>query len=122
MMSLLKRCIFPLFLLCALLAACSDPQDVKIPTDVLSKEKMAEVMVDVHLLEATVNLTVSATDKAAFNEKGDMIDVYKKHGITRKQYDDSYIFYTRHPEILGEIYQQVLNELSKMQAQVTNGK
>ena len=93
-----------------------------IPADVLPKDKMAEVMVDIHLLEATVNLTVTATDKAAFNEKGDQIDVYKKHNITRKQYEDSYLFYTRHPELLGEIYQQVLNELSKMQAEVMNGK
>ena len=121
-MAFLKRICLPLFLLCTLLAACTDVDDVAIPADVLPKDKMAEVMVDIHLLEATVNLTVTATDKAAFNEKGDQIDVYKKHNITRKQYEDSYLFYTRHPELLGEIYQQVLNELSKMQAEVMNGK
>lgn len=121
-MALLKRAFLPLFLLCMLLAACSDPEHVDIPKDVLPKEKMAEVMVDVHLLEATVNLTVTATDKAAFNEKGDQIDVYKKHNTTRQQYEESYAFYTRHPDLLGEIYQEVLNELSKMQAEVMNGK
>lgn len=105
-----------------LLSACSDATDVKIPDNVLPKEKMAEVMVDVHLLEATINMSITVTDKAGFSEKGQLIDVFRRHNVTRQQYDESYIFYTRHPDLLSEVYQLVLNELSKIQVEVTNGK
>jgi len=46
----------------------------------------------------------------------------KKNNITKKQYDDSYNFYTQHPALLNEVYDLVLNDLSKMQAEVTNKK
>ncbi len=111
-----------LFLLCSLLFSCSGNGEVKIPGDILPKEKMAEVMVDIHLLEATMNVSISATDKVGVNENQTIVDIFNKHNVTRKQYEESYTFYTRNPELLGQVYQLVLNDLSKMQAQITNSK
>ena len=111
-----------LFLLCSLLYSCSGNSGVKIPDDVLPKEKMAEVMVDIHLLEAAMNVSISTTDKVGISENQMVVDVFNKHNVTRKQYEDSYLFYTRNPELLEQVYELVLNDLSKMQAQITNGK
>lgn len=74
-------------------------------------------MVDIHLLEATMNMNIAATDKVSI-----AVDVFKKHDITKEQYQESYTFYTEHPEVFTEVYQLVLNDLSKMQAEVSNGK
>lgn len=101
-----------------LLMSCGNANEVKIPDDILSKEKMAEVMVDIHLLEATMNMNIAATDKASPTA----VDVFKKHDITKEQYQESFVFYTEHPEVFTEVYQLVLNDLSKMQAEVSNGK
>jgi hypothetical protein len=49
-------------------------------------------------------------------------DVMKKNNITKKQFDDSFEFYSRNPVLLTEVYQLVLNNLSKMQAEVVNNK
>jgi hypothetical protein len=99
--------------------ACTDAYKVKIPDSVLSKEKMAAVLLDIHLLEATLNLNagnVNASDgKLSF-------DIYNKHGITKEQYEESYTFYTENPEALKEVYDIVLNELSKLQVTVSNSK
>ena len=107
--------------LCTLFFACSEKQVEKIPGNVLTKEKMAEVLVDVHLLESSMNLNPDvATVGSAPMEVG--ADVLKKNGITKQQYDESIDFYTKHPELLGGIYELVLNTLSKMQAEAMNEK
>ena len=81
-------------------------------------------MVDIHLLEATMNSINITPDKVSSANATipTAIDVFKKNNISKKQYDESFDFYTKHPEILSEIYQLVLNNLSKMQAEVMNEK
>ena len=43
--------------------------------------------------------------------------IFKTHHITKQSYDNSMAFYTLHPEILNEIYEEVINELSKKQSE-----
>jgi hypothetical protein len=107
-------------LLCISLFACSEKKSVSIPDTVLSKEKMAVVLVDIHLMEACMNMNIN-NDKNSGSAPL-VADVFKKNKITKKQYDESFEFYTQNPQLLGEIYQSVLNDLSKMQAQVMNKK
>ncbi len=107
-----------------LFTACSGTQEIKIPDNVLSKEKMTQVMINIHLMEASMNLTGGNPNKIdlAGSSVPLNIDVLKKNNITKKQFDESFSFYTNNPELLSEIYQNVLNELSKMQAEVSNKK
>ena len=106
------------------LFACSHKQTESIPDTILPKEKMAEVLTDVHLLEAMMNTNTLTPGKISSTNIAipPAIDVFKKNNISKKQYDESFDFYTKHPEMLSEIYQQVLNNLSKMQAQTMNKK
>ena len=110
-----------LVFLCTLLFACSEKQAEKIPDTVLSKEKMAEVMVDIHLQEAAMNLNTNPGVIASAQPEVNA-DALKKNNIIKKQYDESFTYYTQNPEQLAEIYQMVLNTLSKMQAEVMNKK
>lgn len=108
-------------LICVLLLACAEKKPVEVPSTVLPKDKMAMVLVDIHLIEAGMNLNVMSPESAAIpTGMGASIDVLKKHEITKAQYDSSFVFYTQHPEMLKEIYDDVLNELSKLQAKVAN--
>ena len=105
------------------LAACSSIEDrVAIPDAVLSQEKMAEVMVDVHLLEAALNISNYSKDQVAVNAINPNSDIFKKNNITKEQYKESFDFYARNPVLLTEVYQLVLNDLSKMQAEVMTKK
>jgi hypothetical protein len=107
-----------------LFSSCLGDVSVEIPENMLSKEKMAKVMVDIHLLEASMNLNAFHPQKQV--EVNNVIpfqeDVLKKHNITKKQYDESFYFYSRNPKLLGEVYDMVLSDLSQMQAEVNNGK
>lgn len=109
-----------LIFLCLLFSACSEKKTESIPDHILSKQKMAEVMLDIHLLEASISLNVTNVDKYTIGNPTPNFDVLKKNNITKKQYDESFDYYTQHPALLNEVYQEVLNELSKMQAEVMN--
>ena len=107
-----------LTLFTAFLIACSGNEEIKIPDTVLPEQKMAEVMVDVHLMEATMNLNIKNVDNVSSGTNViPSVDIFKKHHINKKQFDESYTFYTHNPELLVEVFEMVLNDLSKMQAE-----
>lgn len=111
------------FLSILFLAACTSIEDrVAIPDTVLSQEKMAEVMVDVHLLEAALNVNALSRDQQIMNSIHPDSDILKKHNVTREKYQESFAFYSQNPLLLTEVYQFVLNNLSKMQAEVMTNK
>lgn len=109
-------------LFCVLLFACSDETVVNIPDTVLPKQKMAEVLMDVHLLESSMNLNVYNMDRIAAENTTPGFDILRKNSVTKQQFDQSFDFYSQHPALLNEIYDSVLNNLSKMQAEVMNKK
>jgi len=109
-----------LLVITTFLFSCSEHQTVSIPDNVLNEEKMAAVLVDVHLEESSMNITGVSTNKLnlALSDVSMNMDVLKKNNITKKQFDESFRFYSLHPKMLSEVYQIVLNNLSKMQAEV----
>lgn len=105
------------------IAACTSIEDrVAIPDTVLSQEKMADVLVDVHLLEAALNVNALSRDQQIMNSIHPDSDVLKKHNVTKEKYQESFTFYSQNPLLLAEVYQFVLNNLSKMQAEVMTKK
>ena len=109
-----------LFSFCILLFACTNKEAVHIPATILPKDKMAALMLDIHLLEATMNTNIMKTE---FLPAAPLhTDIFKKNGVSKKQFDDSFDFYAKHPELFSEVYQVVLDDLSKMQAEVMNKK
>jgi hypothetical protein len=84
------------------------------PDNLINKDKMTTVLVDVHLAEASTearSVTPQLIDQiAALRYQL----VFKKHGISLLQFQDSYDYYLDHPELLNEIYIEVVNRLSAM--------
>jgi hypothetical protein len=117
------KSLLPL-LLFSVLFSCTPIEDqrVSIPSDVLPEEKMAQVMVDVHLLEAALSVGTYGKDNMTLQNIRPSSDILKKNGVTKQQYDQSFEFYSRNPKLLGEVYDLVLNDLSKMQAEVMTRK
>lgn len=85
------------------------------PENILTKNKMVEIMVQVHLAEAALNLNLN--DNKAGETKVYQ-DIFRKKNVSKNQYEESLKYYTEHPEKMVEIYDEVLNELSRMQAEV----
>ncbi len=101
------------------LFACND-RVVSIPDNVLSREKMTSVMVDVQLVEAALSVNQLKGDDAKKTAINYYDSVLKQHNISREEFDVSFKYYAEHPGLLEQIYEDVLNELSKKQAEVGN--
>jgi hypothetical protein len=98
------------------IVSCSK-SEIKIPADIIPKDSMVFIMMDVHIAEAGVK-TLSA-DSVAINTKTYYAFIYKKHHITEEQFQKSLRFYTYNPELLQEIYIKMTEEMSKKEAEVS---
>lgn len=107
------------FALISLFFSCKE-KDIVIPESVLSKDTLAAVMVDLQLIEAMKvkkGINDSLSNDSLLLEYG---RVFKKHNLNREQFDQSFAFYKEHPELLEEIYDKTINELSRLQAMLGN--
>lgn len=89
------------------------------PKDLIAKDKMIDVLVDVHLAEASTevrSITPQLIDHIAA-ERYQM--VFSKYKITLDQFVDSYNYYLEHTEVLDEIYVEVVNRLSAIDGRIS---
>ena len=103
------------------LFACNEETEM-IPDNVLSQEKMVSVMVDVQLVEAALIVNQLKGDEAKEAAVNYYDSVMKQHNISREEFDVSFKYYAEHPGLMEQIYDEMLNELSKRQAEVENEK
>jgi hypothetical protein len=84
---------------------------------VLPRDKMVAVMADVQIAEASIMFQ---------NNKGNIVEnrakdyyrfVFDKHRITEKQFRESFSYYASKPELMEKLYESVINEISKKQAE-----
>jgi hypothetical protein len=137
------------FALLVLLLAigCSGPEGPQLPPepdDLIEQEKLVQVLADVHLLEAALGMrspvmaprplrpgeinnpkqpvTPIAVPLPGSGKSLAYYDIFKQHGVTWKQYESSMTWYAAQPDVLDEIYEKVVEELSARQTRDAVGK
>jgi hypothetical protein len=111
MRRLIIFCLFAFIIL-----SCTKPQ-VEIPAGILKKEQLVPILADVHIAQAA-SVMNAASDSTRYSLSELMKYIFKIHNTTQAQYDSSVGFYTHHPEIMEQIYDSVITELSKKQGEV----
>lgn len=93
--------------------SCNENENVSpVSPQILGKEKMTAILVDIHIAESAIKLKVdSAYAEKTFHK------IFSKHSVTKEQYEQSLKFYVDNPEMLNEIYENVLSEISRMQGE-----
>lgn len=76
---------------------------VEMPKDVPSPDKMEAVLYDYHLAQ-TMATTLSTSD---YKEKLLYKAVFKKHGMTKEEFDSALVWYSRHPKYMMEVYRNL---------------
>ena len=107
--------IFSIVAIVSLLLSCAKEED-KVPANLIDRSKMRDILVQVHINEALVNVTGHHPDTAALEFKQLEAEMFKKYSIQKAQFDSSMAYYTRHSDILGEIYEEVIDTLTVMDA------
>ena len=83
----------------------------------ISGDKMALIMMDVHLIEASLvmdrNKGIISKDRNSFLYQG----IFSKYHISRARYNDNLSYYSMNPEIYAVIYGKVIKFLEDKQNQ-----
>lgn len=92
---------------CVTVLACKDG----VGEGVIERELMTDILFDYHLALAVNNNLMKENYERALTEQY----VFRKHGITEAQFDSSMVWYTRHTQILVEMYKQVSDRMKEEQ-------
>lgn len=97
--------------------SCSSQKEDERPENVLEPEKFTAVMIDVQITEGmrAQGVDIITPDKGV---KGAYNQIFEKHNITKERFEESYDYYLNRPDKMEKIYEQVLDSLSKLDAEV----
>jgi hypothetical protein len=90
-------------------------------------QKMKALLTDIHLAEAYSLMLKKNTLSQASGKDIDSLSVYyatifKHHGVSIRSFDESLDWYKDHPEELDSVYQNMIPEITKLQAKYGGGK
>jgi tRNA/tmRNA/rRNA uracil-C5-methylase (TrmA/RlmC/RlmD family) len=94
------------------LTACT--QEEKVPEGTLSEQKMSQIMVEIHLIEARVSrLSLVSIDSTTLVTEQLKRAMFKKLQVDTAAFNRSYKFYATNPELLQRIYEPVVKHLER---------
>ena len=102
-------------LLVFLVVACQNPQKVVIPQDTIPADSMSLLLTDMHLVDG------AKVGRRMIGDSLGVVDyynkIYSKYNISEKRFTKSFNFYSSHPALMNDIYDQVLENLNKLDVQ-----
>ena len=107
--------LFPLALAAAFsLSSCRpEVKEEPIPAGILPDSTMVQVLANLHLADAAVNIRGTNADSAKVLRAQYHAMVFSSAGVEQKKFNESFDYYLTHPKQLGVIYEEVLNELNR---------
>lgn len=102
-------------------SACDKPA-VEKPDKLIKRKLMIEMLVDVHLAEATFthmryDSIVQKSSSANF-----YYSILEKYGVSDSLFEKSYVYYLSEPKEFEKMYREVMNELSIIEQQYSGRK
>lgn len=92
-------------------AACKTKNDKK-PDDLVPKEKMVNILTDMHRMEGVVNnLGIQSSDTTQFFFRKLETEIFEKYAVDTASYYQSYKYYLVNPEDFKEIYDDVVKQI-----------
>jgi hypothetical protein len=98
----------------SILFSCRNHGYEHVPYNIIQPDTMVNVLTDVHVLQAKIQLGYYA-DSIHTPQKG-FDELWKKHHITEEEYNTSIKYYTYHTALLSDVYEKVLSNLSEQKA------
>ncbi|WP_428653269.1 DUF4296 domain-containing protein [Runella sp.] len=111
---MIRRTLIYFSLFSFLLFGCQDEPDI--PAGTVSEAKMAQILTDIHIIEARVGrLALTSLDSSTIITEHLKLQVFKKYGVDSATYNRSYKFYSTNPIYLERIYDIVVKQLEVRQ-------
>lgn len=104
--------------LCVMISCSAKKNAEQIPDGIIPFDSMVAVMADIHIAEANAfrinNPDSSAKAKLSSHYKF----VFEKHHINSVRFTESFSYYKENVALMNDLYDKVMDELSKRQAEV----
>lgn len=114
--------ILLLFVLLFTAVSCDDPV-VEKPENLIKRDKMIDMMVDMHLAEATYQARRYEDTLLTNSSSTDFYySVLQDYEVPDSVFEKSYVFYASKPKDFEKMYQDVMNKLNEMEQQFTGRK
>ena len=98
--------------ICVAWAACTTAPTKDLPEGILSQEEMVEVITDIQLINAAQkNIPIAGNKMKAMQDTSYAI-IFSHHGTDYAQFDSSLRSYSRVPEVMGAIMEQVAEQIN----------
>jgi hypothetical protein len=116
----MRKYFLPTLLSFILVTSCYKNHKEVSPTPefLISKQQIVEILTNIQLIEGESVLKRDQLKDVRYTESKNTREVYKAFGITPNQLVENLDYYQDQPEMMVEIYDEVLANLSKLQAEV----
>lgn len=102
-----------------IVSGCKDNSKTDEPENLISRDKMVQVLMDIHLIEASIKLN----NKRKLNKEEYTFYYYQylfeKYNITKEDFDNSLTYYQQNIERFDTIYIDVISELNRLQGEIS---
>lgn len=94
-------------------------KDMVTPPEVLIRDSMVQVMATIHIAEARI---MQANDQQLKQsvKSNFVLESLNKHQVDTALFNRSFDWYASHPEMFSELYDDVLSEISRRQAEAND--
>ncbi len=116
-----KRFQIVLFLLVVVLSACDKPIVPK-PEKLVREKQMIDMLVDIHLAEATYNKFRYDSIMQNNSSVNFYYSVLAKYEIPDSVFEQSYVYYASQPKNFEKMYRKVMSKLSEMEQSFSGRK
>ena len=90
--------------------SCKEDKVIK-PESILSQQKMTNILIEMHLIDAHLNLAIMPQDSIKMMLVNEYGELFEKEGISQSKFNDSYKWYSNHSDELDAIYENIVNAL-----------
>lgn len=110
------------FLILFFVTACSsNPMlGTQKPSNLISKDEMVQVLIDLNLIEADLQMKYSHISFYSDAMKKSGYQILKKHGFTPLQFENSFDYYASRQEEMIAINNQILDSMNVLAAKIGN--
>lgn len=108
----MRRCVFIISVIALMTVSCSDR-----PKDILSEDKMLDVMTDLQIAEAYDRSGDSPQELQGYNKEKLGLGVLRQHGVSEEEMDSTLAWYGKNMDEYAKLYKKIDERLAKRQQQ-----
>jgi len=110
------------FVLLLVLFSCASDGYNKTPENMISEEKFIDLMVEMHLIEANINQRFVKLVDSTDTSFGYYRYLFDKYEVKKVDFDSTFNYYSRNPDKLDMVYDQVQERLKAMADDLQNNE